>query len=92
MLRLHPSIAAITAAIACVAAAGTASAADTPKDIEACLGLSLQLAGKAEAKGLSGDNAELADNLLEKLEGQCDAKDFKAAAKTAGELEDLIGG
>lgn len=82
----------LTTAITLGFTAGTAAAADTPKDAESCLEMSLNLAAEAQKKGVSGDAAKKADALLEKLEGQCDAKDFKGAAKTAGELETVIGG
>jgi hypothetical protein len=61
-----------------------------PADQEACNKLSFSLAEKAVAKTPSEAQATKIDELIGKLEGQCNESKFTDAEATAKEIEALI--
>jgi predicted esterase len=68
-----------------------AFAQDAPKTAEDCFKVSIDLAKSAEDKKL--DDAKLAkiEELLTKMEGQCEAQKFAEAAATSTEIKTAIG-
>lgn len=69
--------------------ATSAFAVDVPKDVNGCLDTSLELFKSAES--LSDDKKAKVEELLGKLEGHCDAKQFDDAQKVANEVSGIVG-
>lgn len=88
----HTTTRAALALAAALMATGPATAQDAFPDKDACLQRAFELAGSAETKGLPDDKLAAIDALLETFEGQCESGDLKAAAATAKQIEDQIGG
>jgi hypothetical protein len=85
MLKRFALIGALAAAFA------SNAAADTPKDVNGCLDQSLALFKSAGEANLAEDKQGQVEKLLGKMEGQCDAKQFDDAGKTADEIKAVIG-
>ncbi len=81
---------AVTAALFVSVLSASAIAAP-PADQDACNKLSFSLAEKAVAKTPSEAQAVKIDELIGKLEGQCNESKFAEAEATAKEVEALIG-
>jgi hypothetical protein len=62
------------------------------QDADACLKQAFDLAQSAEAKKLGDAQLAKVEELLAKMEGQCDAKQFDEANKTAKEVQAAIDG
>lgn len=74
----------------CVAGLATSAfAVSVPKDVNGCLDTSLELFKSAE--NLSDDKKAKVEQLLGKLEGHCDAKQFEEAQSVADEVAGLVG-
>ncbi len=69
--------------------ATSAFAVSVPKDVNGCLDTSLELFKSAES--LSDDKKAKVEQLLGKLEGHCDAKQFAEAQSVADEVAGLVG-
>ena len=81
----------LTATAALFTLLGSVSAfAAPPADQDACNKLSFSLAEKAVAKTPSEAQAVKIDELIGKLEGQCNDSKFTEAEATAKEIEALI--
>lgn len=78
-------------ALAAALALGFATPA-AAQDADSCLKQAFDLASAAEAKKLGDAQLAKVEELLAKLEGQCDAKDFAAADKTVAEVKGAIEG
>ena len=68
--------------------ATSAFAVDVPKDVNGCLDTSLELFKSAE--NLSNDKKEKVEQLLGKMEGHCDSKQFADAQSVANEVSGLV--
>lgn len=79
------------ATVALVSLLAVPALAAPPADQEACNKLSFALAEKAVAKTPSEAQAVKIDELIGKLEGQCNEGKFAEAEATAKEVEALIG-
>lgn len=62
------------------------------QDADACLKQAFDLAASAEGKKLSDAQLAKVEELLAKMEGLCDAKDFAGADKVAAEVKAAIEG
>ena len=62
------------------------------QDADSCLKQAFDLAQSAEGKKLGDDKLAKVEELLAKMEGQCDAKQFADADKTAVEVKAAIEG
>jgi len=69
--------------------ATSAFAVSVPKDVNGCLDTSLELFKSAES--LSDDKKAKVEELLGKLEGHCDSKQFDKAQSVADEVAGLVG-
>ncbi|MCH9808879.1 MAG: hypothetical protein K0U74_14215 [Alphaproteobacteria bacterium] len=74
-----------------VATAGTAFAADAPKDPQDCMKQAFELAKSAQSKKLSEAKLGEVEELLTKMEDQCDAGDMAKAAEAKAELSKALG-
>jgi hypothetical protein len=79
-------------ALAAVLAVGLSAAPAYAQDSDACLKKAFDLAASAEGKKLAEDKLAKLEELLAKMEGHCDAKQFADADKTAGEVQSVIDG
>jgi hypothetical protein len=78
--------------------AGTALAQSTPaapadaaaNSPEQCLKSAFELAEKAEAKKLSNEEIDKLEDMLTRMEGHCDAKQFSEAQTLAQQIEKEI--
>jgi hypothetical protein len=70
----------------------TAYAQEAPKNAEDCLKSSFDLAKSAGEKKLPDDKLVKVEDLLTKLEGQCEAQKFADAAGTAKDIKAVIDG
>jgi hypothetical protein len=81
------------AALTITGALATSSfAADAPKDSDECLKKAISLAESAEEKKLPDDKLAKIEDLLTKLEGHCENKQFPEAASVSTEIEGVIAG
>ncbi len=81
------------AALTITGALATSSfAADAPKDSDECLKKAISLAESAEEKKLPDDKLAKIADLLTKLEGHCENKQFPEAASVSTEIEGVIAG
>lgn len=78
-------------AIAAALALGMATPA-LADDAESCLKKAFDLAQGAEGKKLADAQLAKLEELLAKMEGQCDAKQFADADKTAKDVQAAIDG
>lgn len=81
-------------ALASAVSLGLATAAlaiDVPKDVNGCLDTSLELFKSASDANLSSDAQGKVEELLGKMEGHCDAKQFPEAQAVANEVSGTIG-
>lgn len=74
-----------------LATAGAAAADDTPKNAEDCLKMSFDLAKSAEGKKLGQDKLGKLEDMLQKMEGHCEAKQFAEAAAVSKDIKAAIG-
>ncbi len=74
-----------------VATAGAALAADAPKDAKDCMKQAFGLAKSAQDKKLSDAKLNEVEELLAKLESQCEAGDMAKAAAAMDEVSAAIG-
>lgn len=81
----------IVAAALAAGLSGAAMAQDAPKSADDCFKTSIDLAKSAESKKLSEDKLAKVEELLTKMEGQCEAQKFAEAATTANEVKAAIG-
>ncbi len=72
--------------------ATAALAQDVPANVDDCLKQAFELAQSAEGKKLSNDKLDKLEALLTKMEGHCDANQFKEAAGVAKDIKAEIGG
>jgi hypothetical protein len=79
----------IAAAVALAVGLGTPALA---QDADSCLKQAFDLAQAAEGKKLPDAQLAKVEELLAKLEGQCDAKQFAEADKTAKDVQAAIDG
>ena len=73
---------------------GTAAAAladDAPKSADECLKMSFDLAKSAEGKKLSEDQLGKLEEMLQKMEGHCEAKQLAEAAAVSKDIKAAIG-
>lgn len=82
----------IALAAALAAAAAAAAHAQTPANADECLRSAFELAQKAEDKKLPADQSKKVDEMLNKMEGYCDAKKFPEAAGVAVEVRKSVDG
>jgi hypothetical protein len=68
-----------------------AQAQDAPKTADDCFKNAIDLAKSAEDKKLGDDKLAKVEELLTKMEGQCEAQKFAEAATTAGDIKAAIG-
>lgn len=82
----------IFAAVALLGLAGSAALAqDAPATTpEECLKRAFDIAQSAESKKLPTDQIDQVEQMLTKMEGHCDAKQYAEAAAVASELKSLI--
>lgn len=80
-----------TAAAALLMLLAAPTLAAPPADQEACSKLSFSFAEKAVAKKLSEADAVKIDELIGKLEAQCNDSKFTEAEATAKQIEAAIG-
>jgi hypothetical protein len=81
------------AALVIAGAMATSSlAADAPKDSDECLKKAIDLAESAEEKKLPDDKLAKIEDLLTKLEGNCENNQFADAATVSTEIEGIIAG
>lgn len=73
-------------------AATVALADDAPKSADECLKMSFDLAKSAEGKKLGDDKLAKLEELLQKMEGHCDAKQFAEAATVSKDVKATIDG
>jgi predicted mannosyl-3-phosphoglycerate phosphatase (HAD superfamily) len=78
-------------ALAAAMAVGLATPA-LAQDADACLKQAFDLAASAEGKNLSEAQLAKVEELLAKMEGHCDAKQFADADKTAADVKAAIEG
>jgi hypothetical protein len=78
-------------ALAAALALGTAAPAFA-QDADSCLKQAFELAQSAEGKQLADAQLAKVEELLAKMEGQCDAKQFAEADKTAADVKAAIEG
>ncbi|MEM1371419.1 MAG: hypothetical protein AAGG72_04215 [Pseudomonadota bacterium] len=64
--------------------------AKTPANVDDCLEGALATADKAQSAGLSADKMADVENLLQKLESQCDTNKLQEAGATMKQLEAKI--
>lgn len=69
----------------------SAAAKDVPKEVNGCLDSSLDLFKSASSANLASDAQTKVEQLLGKMEGHCDAKQFSEAQDAANEVSGLIG-
>lgn len=62
------------------------------QDADACLKQAFDLAQSAEGKKLAESQLAKVEELLAKMEGQCDAKQFADAEKSAKDVQAAIDG
>ena len=86
MLKRIASIGLFAAAFATGAAAQ-----DVPKDVNGCFDQSLALFKAADAAKLAEDKQSKVEELLGKMEMECDGKNFAEAANIAKEINAVIG-
>jgi hypothetical protein len=83
----------LIAALAITGALATSSfAADAPKDSDECLKKAIDLAESAEQQKLADDKLAKIEDLLTKLEGNCENSQFAEAATVSTEIEGIIAG
>lgn len=83
----------LIAALVITGALATSSlAADAPKDSDECLKKAIALAESAEEKKLADDKLAKIEDLLTKLEGNCENNQFPEAATVSTEIEGIIAG
>lgn len=70
--------------------ASTMAQEKAPATSEECLKIAFDLAKAAESKTLSNDDLDKVEQLLNKMEGHCDAGQFADAASVAGEVKVVI--
>ena len=73
-----------------LAAAGTAIAADAPKDTKSCMDSVFALAKTAQEKKLSDDKLNQIEGLMTTMEDHCTSEDFADAAKIGAEITAAI--
>ncbi|MGQ0674459.1 MAG: hypothetical protein ACT4N2_16490 [Hyphomicrobium sp.] len=78
-------------ALAAALALGLASPA-VAQDADACLKKAFDLAQSAEGKKLADAQLAKVEELLAKMEGHCDAKQFAEADKAAADVQAAIDG
>ncbi|MCH9765268.1 MAG: hypothetical protein K0U34_04660 [Alphaproteobacteria bacterium] len=81
---------ALTGALVAGLATG-ALAVDVPKDVNGCLDTSLELFKSASGANLSSGDQSKVEQLLGKMEGHCDAKQFADAQTVANDVSSVIG-
>jgi hypothetical protein len=69
----------------------SAVAQDAPKTADDCFKNAIDLAKSAEEKKLGDDKLAKVEELLTKMEGQCEAQKFAEAATTANDIKAAIG-
>lgn len=67
-----------------------AAAQDVPSDVNGCFDQSLALFKEADAAKLAEDKQGKVEELLGKMETQCDGKNFAEAGKIAKEIKTII--
>lgn len=87
MIMLKPVHVAL---IAGLVFAGVARAETPASNAEDCLKSAFDIAQVAEDKKLSNELLDKVEDLLTKMEGYCDAKQFTEAAAVATDLKQLI--
>ncbi len=80
----------VAAALAAGLSVG-AQAQDAPKSSDDCFKNAIDLAKSAEDKKLGDDKLAKVEDLLTKMEGQCEAQKFAEAATTANDIKAAIG-
>ena len=73
-----------------LAAAGTAIAADAPKDTKSCMDSVFALAKTAQEKKLSDDKLNQIEGLMTTMEDHCTSEKFADAAKVGAEITAAI--
>jgi len=81
----------VVAAVLGLSAATAASAQDAPKSADDCFKMSMDLFKTADAQKLAEDKRGKVEELLEKMETHCDAKQFAEAAGVAKDVKAAIG-
>ncbi|HRD78136.1 MAG TPA: hypothetical protein PK264_19735, partial [Hyphomicrobiaceae bacterium] len=69
---------------------GAAPAPQTVANTDECLKAAANLVQIAESKKLGDDKLDKLEELLTKMEGQCDASQFTEAMATAGDIKVMI--
>ena len=81
----------VLAAALGLGAAGLAQAQEAPKSADDCFKMSMDLFKTADAQKLADDKRGKVEELLEKMETHCDAKQFAEAAAVAKDVKTAIG-
>lgn len=81
----------IVAAAFTVGLSAAAFAQDAPKTSDDCFKNAIDLAKSAEEKKLGDDKLAKVEELLTKMEGQCEEQKFAEAATTANDIKAAIG-
>lgn len=71
-------------------AAPTPSGEATPATPDDCIKVTFDLAQKAEDKKMSNDDLDKVEQLLAKMEGHCDAKQFQDAMAVSNDIKQFI--
>jgi septal ring factor EnvC (AmiA/AmiB activator) len=82
----------LLAAVLALAGTSVAAAQDAPKNADDCFQMSMDLFKSADAGKLSDDKRSKVEEMLEKLETHCDAKQFAEAAAVAKDVKSAISG
>lgn len=82
----------LVAAVAVLALlSGSAIAQEKPAaNAEECLKAAFDIAQAAESKNMANDKLDKVEEMLTKMEGHCDAKQFTEAAAVATDLKSMI--
>ena len=80
----------VIAAALSLSTATLALAQDAPKSADDCFKMSMDLFKTADAQKLADDRKAKVEEMLEKLETQCDAKQFAEAAALAKDVKAAI--
>ena len=86
MLKHFIAVAALTAGLSFAA-----FAQDAPKTADDCFKNAIDLAKSAEDKKLGDDKLTKVEDLLTKMEGQCEEQKFADAVATANDIKAAIG-
>lgn len=79
------------AAVLGLGSATLALAQEAPKSADDCFKMSMDLFKTADAQKLADDKRGKVEELLEKMETHCDAKQFAEAASVAKDVKAAIG-